>query len=196
MTRLAFSPNIPALKEGLVIGPKVLDKEAFARIVFQCVPSFIENTQPDDEQEDWRIKLPLDVLPLVSSGVGRRTKSTEHYVMRVLHGRVDLFLKREHALPPEECLVIVLTKEMYLADCREFEEKPLDDAALEGVTHVVVSVRVVAGPTKEHVMREHDYLASLARMVGTPPNRVEVVSALNRAWNINNYWRTFAEVSD
>lgn len=199
MYRLAFCPQIRSLHyfDG-VIGAKVLNPSDFKAIVAARVPGFLENTEPDEDGE-WSIELKADVLPLLSSGMGRRSKDPEHYVVRKLHGRVGLYLKREFALTPERCDVGVVTKERYISEYREFEEQGgLTDAQLENVTHVVLSVRIHAGPDTVRTTKPHDFIAKLSHAVGEPgkQEKLSVTGLCNEAWNIDNYWRTFSEVAD
>lgn len=196
MVRLAISPNISALKPNEhVVGQRVTNREAFLAIMVPFVTDAIPTAEFDDEDDFCTFTLPSDVLPFVSSGVGRRSKDTDHYVVRKHCGRVGLYLKREFALSPEECTVQVLPVERYLAECKEHEEVPLNDAALEGVTHVIVAIKVHAGPQRTHLQRPRDLVRALANRVGEPDHR-QVTYLLNTAWNVDNYWRTFSEVSD
>lgn len=199
MYRLAFCPNIRSLCyfDG-VIGAKVLNPSDFKAAVTARVPGFLENTEPDEDGE-WSVELKADVLPLLSSGVGRRSKDPEHYVVRKLHGRVGLYLKREFAMAPERCEVSVVTKEQYIKEYREFEEQGgLTDAELEDVTHVVYYVRIHAGPNTERQTDPRNFVTRLARAAGDGDNQAKfsVTGLCNEAWNIDNYWRTFSEVAD
>lgn len=196
MVRLAISPNISALKSNEhVVGQRVTNREAFLAIMVSFVTDAIPTAEFDDQDDFCTIKLPSDILPFVSSGVGRRSNDTDHYVARKHCGRVGLYLKREFSLSPEECTVQVLPVERYLAECKEYEETPLSDAAFEGVTHVVVALRVQAGPQRNRLQQPHDLVRALANMVGKPDHK-QVNYLLNTAWNVDNYWRTFSEVSD
>lgn len=196
MVRLAISPNIRALSTSeRVVGSRVTNREAFLAIMVPFVTEAIPTSQFDEEDGYCTITLPSDVLPLVSSGVGRRSRDEEHYVVRNHGGRVGLYLKREFALQPEEVAANVLTVERYLAECKEFEETPLSDADLEGMTHVVVGIKVHAGPQRNRVQHPQQFVSSLANKVGQPDHK-QVTNLLNSAWNVDNYWRSFAEVSD
>lgn len=199
MYSLAFCSQIRCLHyyDG-VIGAKVLNPGDFKAIVAARVPGFLENTEPDEDGE-WSIELKADVLPLLSSGVGRRRGDPECYVARKLHGRVELYLKREFALAPERCDVGVVTKDTYIKQHLEhMQENGLADDELENVTHVVFSVRIHAGPETVRTSKPHDFVARLSHAVGEPgkQEKLSVTGLCNEAWNINNYWRTFSEVAD
>lgn len=197
MPRLAISPNISFLKsDERVVGSRVIDREAFLAIMVPFVTdSVLIATQHEDDDHYVAITLPSSVLPFVSSGVGRRSKNEEHYVVRKNFGRVDLYLKREFALQPEEVFVNVLAVEHYLSECKELEETPLSEGELRDVTHVVVGVRVYAGPQRVWIMHPRQLVSSLAKLVGQTSHE-EVTRLLNSAWNVNTYWSSFAEVSD
>lgn len=200
MYRLAFCSQIRSLHyyDG-VIGAKVLNPSDFKAIVAARVPGFLENTKPDEDGE-WSIDLKADVLPLLSSGMGRRSNDLEDYVVRKFRGRVGLYLKREFAMAPRRCEVGVVTKETYVTEHRyHMQQDGLTDAELENVTHVVVSVRIFAGPdTARTPTKPHSFIAKLSNAVGKPDKQdaLSVIDLCNEAWNIDNYWRTFCEVAD
>lgn len=59
----------------------------------------------------------------ITCGVGLNTTECDDYVHRLYRGRVQSFLKREHALPVSWCAVIVYTREAYLADPQMTDEE-------------------------------------------------------------------------
>lgn len=193
MFRLAVCPSIGALKEGPVVGQKVLSREAFLAIMTQHIVHVLPSTQFDEEGFGV-IQLPVDVLPLVSSGVGCRSEDPDDYVIRKHQGRVGLYLKRRLALPVERCTAHMFTKTDYLVNWLERgEEAPLSQEDLEGVTHVVSGFKFWAGPRT--VLRLDSYVNSLAKQLGKSDPQV-AARLLGEAWEVNNYWKTFAEVSD
>lgn len=65
----------------------------------------------------------VSLAEVISCGVGLNTTDPNDYVHRLYRGRVQSFLKREHALPVDWCAVIVYTREAYLADPQMTEEE-------------------------------------------------------------------------
>ena len=97
-----------------------------------------------DPSKDWSegqhmVALPEDSLELLSCGVGERTDNPDDYVIRTHRGRVELYLKREKALPCASANVIVYTKSAVLADPQLPEE---DRARIEesDVTHYMIAL--------------------------------------------------------
>ena len=199
MYRLVFSPNIRCLSYfNGVVGPKVLDIAEFKSIATATVLGFLENTPPDEDGE-WTVVLKSSkVLPFLSSGIGRKNRNHEDYVVRKHAGRVGIYLKREFALPPERCEVLVVTKERYLADHQEHEPHGFTDAELADVTHVVVGIRIHAGPDTDRHATAGNFVTRLAGLAGNVERQAKhsVTTICNEAWGINNYWRDFAEVAD
>ena len=85
------------------------------------------------------VALPKIALELLSCGVGERTANPDDYVVRTHRGRVELYLKREKALPCASANVIVYTKAAALADPQLPEE---DRARIEesDVTHYMIAL--------------------------------------------------------
>ncbi len=194
--RLSYAPNIAPLAANNPLFAKVLDVSAFKKVVLQRVTDAIA-TQMADEDGEWHVNLGNDALPLVSSGIGKihGHKSTD-YVVHMHRGRPRVFLKREFALPPEKCFVTVVSTETYFQNVEMFDDldAALTKKDLEEFTHVVVSVRIHAGPVGIGIWtRPEQFIALLAKYVGDPE---KAMRACNEAWRIDTYWRDFIEVAD
>jgi hypothetical protein len=83
--------------------------------------------------------LPISVEGIVSCGVGLNTRFPEDYVLRNWRGRVQPFLKREHALPLSSCSVIVYTKQAYLND-PQIDEAEAERVNASDATHILVAL--------------------------------------------------------
>ena len=59
----------------------------------------------------------------ITCGVGLNTQDPSDYTLKNWRGRIQPFLKREHALPTSWCAVIVYDREAYLADPQMTEEE-------------------------------------------------------------------------
>ncbi len=91
-----------------------------------------------------QFEIPLSATGLLG-GIGRRTQNQDDYVVRTWRGRVDMFLKREFAVPVAHAKAIVYTIDAYEADPQvsALESQVLRD---QSVTHVIVAILAFAGP--------------------------------------------------
>lgn len=123
------------------VGSRVLCKETD---FMNALKWGIEQHDSSNDQKSGHhfIMLP-SMVKRVSCGVGRRTENPEDYIPRLWRGKVELFLKREHALPTTGVAAVVYTRKAYRAD-------PQVDAAqfavTEGASHVLVAVLAFGGP--------------------------------------------------
>lgn len=148
--RADYTPEVKIEKADIVtafdertIGTKITNPEEFNRVLVGKITAhdFSKDRIPGQAAIDCP-----EVLPFVSSGVGRRTQNPHEYHPVLYRGQVSLFLKREHALPPDSCLVIVYTKDAYLkalelpdsADVRESETNRINASEC---TYVLVAVK-------------------------------------------------------
>jgi len=114
----------------------------FARPLFEKLLANAIATH--DSSKDWSegqhmVALPEIAHELLSCGVGERTDNPDDYVIRTHRGRVDLFLKRERALPCASANVIVYTKAAVLKDPQLPEE---DRTRIENsdATHYMIAL--------------------------------------------------------
>lgn len=113
--------------------------------IMQVLPALIEghDSSQDEASGQHSVKIPSAYLPMLSTGVGRRTSDVDDYVKAAWRGRVDVFLRRSKAAPAESAVAIVYTRLAYLADpdVKAEEVERLGDA-----THVLVGIFASAGP--------------------------------------------------
>jgi len=124
------------------VGTKVTNAEAFLAAAITAIEAFDFAGQRVPGQGF--IMSPA-AAEHVSAGVGPRTSDPTHYVCREHRGRVDAYLKREHAAKVEGTALIVYTKAAYLSDPEVTTKEAcrIDDL---GATHVLVAVLAFAGP--------------------------------------------------
>jgi hypothetical protein len=103
--------NICTAFEGKTIGSKVVN------------PLFIYRLLDAIKDFDWsecrvpgQAFIPVDAADCVVSGVGLNTSDPKDYVLRSYRGKVDAYLKREHALPTVGVNVVLYTEEAYALD--------------------------------------------------------------------------------
>ncbi len=136
--------NICKAFDGAPVGSRVVDADAFSTVLLDA----IEAHDFDAERVPGQAFLPLPgAVALVSAGEGRRTANAADYVAVEHRGKVQLFLRREHAAECTFCAVVVYTKAAYLAD-PDVQKDPRETARIEaqGVTHVLVAVIASASP--------------------------------------------------
>ena len=76
---------------------------------------------------------------VISCGVGLNTQDPSDYTLKNWRGRIQPFLKREHALPMSSCAVIVYDREAYLSDPQMSDEER--EKVLSGnATHFLVAL--------------------------------------------------------
>lgn len=138
--------NILSCFSEAAIGTRVVAPEKFMDILMEAVSKHDPETDRSPGQHF--IVLPSEVHETVSAGVGlREGKQVEDFVVRDYLGDVNLYLKREHAVPVAGCNAIVYTREAYLNDPEvkeDAEEVARIEADPEG-THVLVAV-LASGP--------------------------------------------------
>jgi len=107
----------------------------FEKVLIEAIQN--HDTSKDRAEGQHFIQFPA--THLVSCGVGLHTHSPDDYVLRNWRGRVQPFLKREHALETSWAAVIVYTRQAYLNDPEitpdEYERIQQGDA-----THVLVAL--------------------------------------------------------
>ena len=141
------------------------------------------------------LPMPNEMLPMVSSGVGRRTQVETDYVARFYRGKVNLYLSRDHAPDKTEHLAcVVYTRDAYLRDPDVFiDGYEQDRIRATYATHVIVAI-----------------LGSIGRLAPYPPgtfihnlaggNREALLwdagEIRARARDIEKYWNEYATVAD
>ncbi len=175
------------------VGSRVVDKMRFLDILAKAICR--HDGSQDRVSGQHTIVLPPEVLPFVSSGVGRRTDNPDDYVLRVYRGQVGPYLKRDFALPVENCVVTVYTREAYLIDPEVagdgIEKRYI--AEHPEATHILVSVRASAGP--ETPLTPHRLVSNL----GGGNNEALEWSAdeiRGIARQSKDYWNQWALVAD
>ncbi|MCC7432188.1 hypothetical protein IT412_01545 [Candidatus Peregrinibacteria bacterium] len=141
--KIGFSRNLTAFSAS-TIGTKVLNHENF----LDAATLAIEQHNPSKDRAPGQhfIMCP-EAVPYVSAGVGRRTLNPKDYLARCHRGRVDVFLKREHAATAEGCALIVYTREAYIND-PDVQKEPDEIARIQqsDFTHILIAVLAFAGP--------------------------------------------------
>jgi hypothetical protein len=132
MPTFRINPDLEAFDDNAV-GSKVVDKGAF----FAHLSAAVEvHDASRDRAEGQHFVLVPEGIGAVSCGVGRRTNNPEDYVLRSWRGRVDVFLKREHAAECTWLAVIVYTLKAWNNDPQVVEES----RSLDAGDYVVVAV--------------------------------------------------------
>lgn len=151
--RIGISPTLTAF-DSRTIGSKVLDPAPFLGMVEDQIRADIGR---EDAPGQFMIPMPADACALVSAGIGERSTDPEAYVVRLHRGRVDAFLRREHAAPVESCAVIVYTRAAFVADpqvtgkmIEQMDQEDHDEEDWNALpcTHVLVAVLAGAGPSE------------------------------------------------
>jgi hypothetical protein len=148
--------NILTAFDAFTIGSKVENAPAFLSALRDAVASHDTGT---DRVPGQHFIIAPDCIPTVSAGDGPRPADPEAFVPALHRGRVDLFLRREHAGDVNFCACIVYTMDAYLAD----PEVDADEHArllVEGATHVLVAVIASSGP--EAPLTPHRLVSNLA----------------------------------
>ena len=117
---------------GALVGTLVRNQEA----LFAAVESTFENAVSIGDGI-FKVALNCDDYSFLSGGIAVSSNDPDHYIVYSYRGQVQLFMKREHALPVKGCEVIVYTREAFLSD------PEVGDDAIEKIgdaTHVVVAV--------------------------------------------------------
>ena len=87
-------------------------------------------------------------VPVVSAGVGPRSKNADDYVCREHRGVVSAYLKRKFAATVTGCALVVYTVKAYLAD-PDITSEEATRISDQGITHVLVAVLAFAGPESQ-----------------------------------------------
>lgn len=143
--KLVVANIVTAFNEG-TIGTKVTNPRRFWEIADAAVASFDFASQRVPGQG---FLMCPELAPVLSAGVGKRSDNPGHYVVRAHRGRVDAYLRREHAAPCEDAAIIVYTTEAYLADpdVQKDEAEKARIKIISGATHVLVAILGFAGPS-------------------------------------------------
>ena len=137
-TTFAFTPWCDPLSGAPITGSKIIDPEGFCQSLIRAIASHDVSSDAVKGQS----VLTLDAPETVSCGIGLATPNPEDYVLRAHRGRVNSYLKREHALPTESLRVVLYTRDAYMAD-PEFTG-PINWQP--NVDFVVVAVLASSGP--------------------------------------------------
>ena len=142
------------------VGTKVT--EAKRTQFLKQIESAIANTDFDKQECAGQASILVNhLVHCVTSGVGVRTKNPNDYIPRLHRGQMELFLKRERAMPAENCTIIVYTRAAYLADpqvASNSEETAMIQTS--NTTHVLVAVLADAGP--HSTVSPHRFVQNLA----------------------------------
>lgn len=146
--RLLVASICSAFSE-VTIGTKVTSESAFLTAL---AGEIVKYEDAKDNAEDktggqYTIVMPVEMHGLVSAGVGPRSQTPSHYVLRNHRGAVGPYLRRKYAAKVESLTVIVYTRQAYLSDpdvARDSDE--FVKVQKNAPTHIVVAVRAEAGP--------------------------------------------------
>jgi hypothetical protein len=156
MTKI-FPSNICSALDNRVIGSAVIAHGAFLDLVERAVEA--HDTTHDAVPGQHYLELPPSACKLVSCGVGPRSPRPEDYVVRVHRGRVEAFLKREHASRCASVAVVVYERLAYLAS-PDLGDEEATRVGRSDCTHVLVAVLASSGVPSP--LSPHRLVANLA----------------------------------
>jgi len=87
-----------------------------------------------------------EVVPFISSAVGRRSSNPEDYTLREHRGVVAAYLKRQFAAPVTGCALVVYTKQAYFDDPDTTTDEIVKINEEHRCSHVLVAILGFSGP--------------------------------------------------
>lgn len=142
MSGIGFTcANIVSAFDTKSIGTKVLDATSFWDIAAKAVAS---HDTFKDEFPGQHFIIRKDLWPILSGGVGLRTRNPDDYVLRDYRGKVSAYLARKYAEKLDKnsfTALIIYTREAYLADPDVIYDAQERERISSGVaTHVLVAI--------------------------------------------------------
>ena len=140
MTTISIAPSsIWTATNDETVGSKVGDTFAFNCTMIELIGSH-DPSGDRSKGQHFIMMSPSQVKDCqITCGVGLNTQDPSDYHLKLYRGRVQPFLKREHALPVSWCAVIVYDREAYLSDPQISDEEK--ERVLSGNdTHFLVAL--------------------------------------------------------
>lgn len=152
-----FNSNIVTSYDSFTTGTKITNERTFNKVLGEVIFNHNFDNEEFPGQAVIELPIPTDDFPRIphpstylSSGIGLRSGAWCDYVIRHRRGKVELFLKREFAIPVENAAIVVYTRDAYFAD-PEMDQKERDRiASLEETwgraTHFLVIILAPSSP--------------------------------------------------